>query len=228
MKTTKIWIRQLTINRNSLIVHRGLGRRQPSLRHHQGARFWNQRKHTLMNKPTNKSATARKLPPTSRSHVRWWVLPGVVVVLVLPGRCQVPPVFAAHCGKSETGRNHGRVTFRSDSSQQNARAHARARRHGVDSRRRVLDGQRRARANRCAACRASRATRCPIHRVYVDGFWMDATEVTNEQFEKFVKATGYVTVAEQNADEGGVSHARRRRIWSPAPRSSRRRRSPCR
>src|SRR5712692_10307673 len=37
----------------------------------------------------------------------------------------------------------------------------------------------------------------PIHRVYVDGFWMDATEVTNEQFEKFVKATGYVTIAEQ-------------------------------
>ena len=37
----------------------------------------------------------------------------------------------------------------------------------------------------------------PIHRVYVDGFWMDATEVTNDEFEKFVKATGYVTVAEQ-------------------------------
>ena len=36
----------------------------------------------------------------------------------------------------------------------------------------------------------------PIHRVYVDGFWMDATEVNNEQFEKFVKATGYRTVAE--------------------------------
>ncbi|WP_265594691.1 formylglycine-generating enzyme family protein [Haloferula sp. BvORR071] len=36
----------------------------------------------------------------------------------------------------------------------------------------------------------------PIHRVYVDAFWMDATEVTNEQFEKFVAATGYVTVAE--------------------------------
>jgi len=28
----------------------------------------------------------------------------------------------------------------------------------------------------------------PWHRVYVDGFWMDQTEVTNEQFEKFVKA----------------------------------------
>jgi formylglycine-generating enzyme required for sulfatase activity len=37
----------------------------------------------------------------------------------------------------------------------------------------------------------------PVHRVYVDGFWMDATEVTNAQFAKFVKATGYVTVAEQ-------------------------------
>jgi sulfatase modifying factor 1 len=37
----------------------------------------------------------------------------------------------------------------------------------------------------------------PIHRVYVDGLWMDATDVTNAQFEKFVKATGYVTVAER-------------------------------
>ena len=36
----------------------------------------------------------------------------------------------------------------------------------------------------------------PIHRVYVDPFWMDATEVTNEQFADFVKATGYLTVAE--------------------------------
>jgi formylglycine-generating enzyme required for sulfatase activity len=36
----------------------------------------------------------------------------------------------------------------------------------------------------------------PIHRAYVDGFWMDATEVTNGQFAAFVKATGYVTVAE--------------------------------
>ncbi|HBP87171.1 MAG TPA: formylglycine-generating enzyme family protein [Nitrospirales bacterium] len=37
----------------------------------------------------------------------------------------------------------------------------------------------------------------PIHRVYVDGFWMDKTEVTNAQFTRFVKATGYVTVAER-------------------------------
>jgi formylglycine-generating enzyme len=37
----------------------------------------------------------------------------------------------------------------------------------------------------------------PVHRVRVDGFWIDATPVTNEQFEKFVKATGYVTIAER-------------------------------
>jgi sulfatase modifying factor 1 len=37
----------------------------------------------------------------------------------------------------------------------------------------------------------------PIHRVYVDGFWMDKTDVTNEQFEKFIQATGYITVAER-------------------------------
>jgi formylglycine-generating enzyme required for sulfatase activity len=40
----------------------------------------------------------------------------------------------------------------------------------------------------------------PIHRVSVDGFWMDATEVTNGQFEAFVTATAYVTVAERKPD----------------------------
>jgi formylglycine-generating enzyme required for sulfatase activity len=37
----------------------------------------------------------------------------------------------------------------------------------------------------------------PIHRVTVDGFWIDSTEVTNAQFALFVKATAYVTVAER-------------------------------
>ncbi len=37
----------------------------------------------------------------------------------------------------------------------------------------------------------------PIHRVSVDGFWMDKTEVTNVQFMKFAKSTGYMTIAEQ-------------------------------
>ena len=37
----------------------------------------------------------------------------------------------------------------------------------------------------------------PAHRVRVDGFWMDQTEVTNAQFRAFVTATGYVTTAEK-------------------------------
>ncbi len=37
----------------------------------------------------------------------------------------------------------------------------------------------------------------PVHRVRVDGFWMDKTVVTNDQFAKFVAATGYVTIAEK-------------------------------
>lgn len=40
----------------------------------------------------------------------------------------------------------------------------------------------------------------PVHRVHVDGFWMDATEVTNAQFAKFVDATHYKTVAERAVD----------------------------
>lgn len=37
----------------------------------------------------------------------------------------------------------------------------------------------------------------PLHKVKVDGFWMDATHVTNKQFKAFVDATGYVTMAEK-------------------------------
>lgn len=37
----------------------------------------------------------------------------------------------------------------------------------------------------------------PTHRVRVDGFWIDLTEVTNIQFARFVEATGYVTTAEK-------------------------------
>ena len=40
----------------------------------------------------------------------------------------------------------------------------------------------------------------PAHRVRVDGFWMDETEVTNEQYKKFVDATGYITVAEKKPE----------------------------
>lgn len=40
----------------------------------------------------------------------------------------------------------------------------------------------------------------PAHTVKVDGFWIDEHPVTNAEFEKFVKKTGYVTTAEQKPD----------------------------
>ena len=35
----------------------------------------------------------------------------------------------------------------------------------------------------------------PVHRVTVDGFWIDRVPVTNRQFRAFVQATGHVTPA---------------------------------
>ena len=40
----------------------------------------------------------------------------------------------------------------------------------------------------------------PAHRVAVDGFWMDRHTVTNEEFRRFVDATGHVTLAERPAN----------------------------
>jgi formylglycine-generating enzyme required for sulfatase activity len=40
----------------------------------------------------------------------------------------------------------------------------------------------------------------PAHKVAVDGFFMDITEVTNAQYKRFVDATGYITVAERKID----------------------------
>ena len=37
----------------------------------------------------------------------------------------------------------------------------------------------------------------PFHKVAVDSFWMDETEVTNAQYAAFTEATGYETVAER-------------------------------
>jgi formylglycine-generating enzyme len=40
----------------------------------------------------------------------------------------------------------------------------------------------------------------PVHRVAVDGFWIDSTPVTNRQFRVFVKETGYRTTADVPPD----------------------------
>lgn len=51
-----------------------------------------------------------------------------------------------------------------------------------------------------AADKEGRPDEYPVHEVMVNGFWIDDTEVTNAQFARFVKATGYVTQAERKPD----------------------------
>jgi formylglycine-generating enzyme len=51
----------------------------------------------------------------------------------------------------------------------------------------------------------------PVHRVVMRGFWIDRTDVTNAQFARFVRATGYVTVAERpvgNLPPGAIVFSR--------------------
>lgn len=40
----------------------------------------------------------------------------------------------------------------------------------------------------------------PAHRVSVDGFWIDRHAITNDEFSRFVEATGHVTLAEKPVD----------------------------
>ena len=40
----------------------------------------------------------------------------------------------------------------------------------------------------------------PKHRVLIKSFWMDETEVTNDEFKKFIEETGYITTAEKAID----------------------------
>jgi formylglycine-generating enzyme len=42
----------------------------------------------------------------------------------------------------------------------------------------------------------------PVHRVSIDGFWMDEAPVTAGEFRRFVRETGYTTVAERPLDPG--------------------------
>ena len=47
----------------------------------------------------------------------------------------------------------------------------------------------------------------PVHTVSVDGFWMDEHQVTVAEFRRFVKATGYVTMAERPLDPADYPEA---------------------
>jgi formylglycine-generating enzyme len=49
----------------------------------------------------------------------------------------------------------------------------------------------------------------PAHKVTVAGFWIDAGPVTNQEFGRFVRKTGYVTVAERAPDPADYPGAQR-------------------
>jgi sulfatase modifying factor 1 len=48
----------------------------------------------------------------------------------------------------------------------------------------------------------------PAHRVAVGGFWTDRFQVTNERFKRFVKETGYVTLAQRPPNPADYAAAR--------------------
>jgi sulfatase modifying factor 1 len=63
----------------------------------------------------------------------------------------------------------------------------------------------------------------PVHRVTVDGFWIDRTPVTNRDFRKFIRATGYITLAEKKPNAADYPGALPRMlragslVFSPPP-----------
>jgi formylglycine-generating enzyme len=65
----------------------------------------------------------------------------------------------------------------------------------------------------------------PVHRVTVDGFWIDHAPVTNRQFREFVRATGHVSFAEIAPDAedcpGALPNLLREAPWFSIRRSVR-------
>src|SRR3954454_7054255 len=47
----------------------------------------------------------------------------------------------------------------------------------------------------------------PVHPVVLDGFWIDEHPVTNAEFRRYLKATGYVTLAERPLDPAAYPDA---------------------
>jgi formylglycine-generating enzyme required for sulfatase activity len=49
-----------------------------------------------------------------------------------------------------------------------------------------------------------RPEEAPVRETSVDGFWIDTHDVTNAQFARFVRETGYLTTAERSAGRSGT------------------------
>jgi formylglycine-generating enzyme required for sulfatase activity len=141
---------------------------------------------------------AQKSPPASRPRAMWWIVAAVVIVVIVVAFSKFrssPGSLSASAGqKSEeaVAASPFAPTIPNKTPAPTPRPPGMVWIPGGE----FSMGSDAASESLCGLPGVTRDA-LPIHRVYVDGFWMDATEVTNEQFEKFVKATGYVTVAEQ-------------------------------
>jgi formylglycine-generating enzyme required for sulfatase activity len=51
-----------------------------------------------------------------------------------------------------------------------------------------------------SASKLAKPNEQPVFKVRISGFWMDESDVTNAQFARFVRATGYVTTAEKKLE----------------------------
>lgn len=58
----------------------------------------------------------------------------------------------------------------------------------------------------------------PAHLVTVDGFFIDETEVTNKQFQEFINATNYITVAERKINWEDMK--KQLPVYTPKPHDS--------
>src|ERR1700712_2414823 len=63
-------------------------------------------------------------------------------------------------------------------------------------------------------CDSAYPEEAPVHRVAVDGFWIDLGPVTNAQFAAFVAATGHVTFAEISPDPRDYPGARPEMLYA--------------
>jgi formylglycine-generating enzyme required for sulfatase activity len=90
----------------------------------------------------------------------------------------------------------------------------------VEAQRRESCGSREARSPWAPSATTRR--RRPARDVVVDGFWLDEHPVTNLEFLRFVKATGYVTWAEEEPDRADYRRRRGRgpRRFGPEERSA--------
>jgi len=146
----------------------------------------------------NKKTTTQRPPPASRPSARWWVLVAVVVLagVVAFGKFRSsrgsPSALASQQGGETAAGSGFAPTLPNKTPAPTPAPEGMVWVPGGE----FSMGSAAASESLCGLPGVTRDA-LPVHRVYVDGFWMDATAVTNEQFEKFVKATGYVTVAEK-------------------------------